>query len=78
MWVKFLSAMKNQSKNQSLTSKSGGRCPIMGHMMVQEQNGWPNTHHIYQYGKNSNLCFLTSKSGGRDPILGHVMVQGQN
>ena len=40
MGVKFLSAMKNQSKNQSLTSKSGGRGPIMGHMMVQEQNEW--------------------------------------
>ena len=33
-------AMKNQSKNPSLTSKSGGRCPIMGHMMVQEQKEW--------------------------------------
>ena len=41
MGVKFLSAMKNQTKNQSsLTLKSGGCGPIMGHMMVQEQNGW--------------------------------------
>ena len=40
MGVKFLSATKNQSKNQSLTSKSSGHCQIMGHMMVQEQIEW--------------------------------------
>ena len=39
MGVKFLSAMKNQTKNQSsLTLKSGGCGPIMGHVMVQGQN----------------------------------------
>ena len=26
-------------KSRFLTSKSGGNCPIMCHMMVQEQNG---------------------------------------
>ena len=57
--VKFLSAMKIQSKNQSLTSKSGRTPKCITFINVVKLK----------------FVVLTSKSVGRGPIMGYVMIQ---